>query len=90
MATNNSGPDRHDIYLRDVRNGQLVVSYRAIDRSGRTHVSHRDVSTRLPMECLTLFDGGSVDVAELTDEEREWLTEESGHLSNTIDFGGVQ
>lgn len=76
---------RHDIQLRDVRDGRLVVSYLHI-ADGRSLTAIREVSTRLPFECLTVFDGGTVDVDALTPEERAWLKAESA--PNTIDFNG--
>jgi len=66
----------------------LVVSYNHV-AEGRNYSTARHVSTRLPIECLALFDGGTIDVADLTDEERQWLTAESAALSNEIDFAGV-
>lgn len=79
---------KHDIYLRDIRGGELVVSYRHI-AEGRTYTAHRDTSSRLPLECLTLFDDGVVNVCDLTEEERQWLQAESTARSNAIDFEGV-
>lgn len=78
----------HDIRLRDIRNNELVVSYRQI-KEGRSYTAGRHVSTRLPVECIVLFDDGTVDVCDLTDEERQWLTAESSARSNPIDFEGV-
>jgi len=81
--------DRHDINLRDIRDGELVVSYNAIDRSYSSATFGRHVSSRLPLACLTLFDDGTLAVDELTDEERAWITSESAARSNEIDFDGV-
>ena len=87
MATSTDNLDRHDIVLRDIREGEAVVSYRAT-KSNRSAQVVRHVSARLPVECLTLFDGGVVDVADLTAEEQAWLEAES--TPNTIDFEGVR
>lgn len=81
--------DRHDLELRDVRDGRLVVSYNAVNRENETFTIGRHVSSRLPLECLVLFDGGSIDVSDLTDEERRWVASESASMSNPIDFEGV-
>jgi hypothetical protein len=81
---------RHDLELRDVRDGQLVVSYNHV-REGPTYTEGRHVSTRLPMECIVLFGrDGTVPVAFLTDEQRRWVRFESAQRSNTVDFDGVQ
>lgn len=82
--------DRHDIELRDIRDGQLVVSYNAVDRANDSYTAGRHVSTRLPLWCLVVFDDGTVDVADLDDSEREWLAAESAARSNPIDFDGVR
>jgi|GEM_PF-5222082 len=76
--------NRHDIELRDVRDGQLIASYNHVEH-GRTFTEAYHASVRLPMECLTLFEDGTVDVAELTEEERAWLHYED----EKIDFGGA-
>jgi len=80
---------RHDIHLRDIQGGELVVSYTHMVQ-GFSYQGVLHVSSRLPIECLALFDGGVVDVSDLSDEEREWLTFESGERSNEIDFEGFQ
>lgn len=80
---------RHDIELCDVRDGQLVVTY-AAEAENPTARMRRYVSARLPFECLTLFDGGTVDVADLTAEERAWVRSESAYYGNEIDFDGVR
>lgn len=89
MVEDSGQTDRHDIALRDVRDGELVVSYNHIVRKNSSYTAGRHVSSRLPVECLEVFDGGTVAVSELTDEERQWLTAESAARSNTIDFEGV-
>jgi len=78
----------HDIRLRDIRDGELVVSYTHV-AEGNSYTASRNVSTRLPVECLALFTDGVIDVCDLTDEERQWLTAESSARSNAIDFDGV-
>jgi len=78
----------HDIRLRDIRAGELVVTYTHM-AEGSSYTAGRHVSSRLPVECLTLFNEGVVEVCDLTDEERQWLTAESSARSNTIDFDGV-
>lgn len=72
---------KHNVELRDVRNGELVVAYNHV-KEGRTYVDAYHGSARLPMECLTLFDGGVIDAEELTTEERQWLHYED----DTIEF----
>jgi hypothetical protein len=80
---------RHDLELRDVRDGQLVVTYNCV-REGSTFTEGRHVSTRLPFECITLFGtDGTVPVAFLTDEQRRWVRYESAQRSNVVDFNGV-
>jgi len=74
----------HDIRLRDIRGGELVVTYTHM-AEGHSYTAGRHVSARLPVECLTIFTEGVV----VTDEERQWLTAESAARSNTIDFDGV-
>jgi hypothetical protein len=94
-------PDhRHDIELRDVADADdprnptdvpvLVASYNAVTKPNASYTAGRHVSTRLPVECLELFDGGTIDVTDLTAEERAWLQAESRALSNEIDFAGVE
>jgi len=91
---------RHDLELRDVADrgdarcpddmaGCLVVSYNAVSRN-RTYSESRHVSSRLPMACLTLFDGGTVDVTDLSPADREWIQSESALYSNEIDFSGTE
>lgn len=83
----------HRIILRDISDGEtphLVAEYVAINQTNRSYTEGRHVSTRLPVECLVLFDGGSVDVADLSAEERAWLRAESGARSNEIDFEGTE
>lgn len=80
---------RHDIELRAVRDGQLVVRYNAVDETPQSATFARHVSTRLPLSYGPLFAGGRVGVADLSATERRWLTVVSGALSNRIDFGGV-
>ena len=93
--------DRHDIELRDIaapyddrcpddcHRGALVVSYNTVRDHNATYTEARYVSARLPVECLALFEGGTIDVADLTDEERDWLQSASADLGNEIDFAGV-
>lgn len=92
--------DRHDIELRaiadaddprcpDGLDGCLVVSYNASHRPNTTYSEGRYVSTRLPRDCLVLFDDGTIDVAELSDTARAWLRAESAAWSNEIDFQGT-
>lgn len=82
--------DAHDIRLRDVRDGMLVVGYLAMAQH-RSAKMIRSVSARLPVECLALFDGtGVLDVDALTAEERAWIRSESAHWGNEIDFEGVR
>lgn len=72
--------ERHDIELRDVRDGRLVVSYNCV-RSGRTYTEGKHTSDRLPVEFLALFDGGTLDPATLTEEEREWIEAEAERIT---------
>jgi len=80
---------RHDIHLRDIQDGELVVSYTHMAENS-SYQGGLHVSSRLPIECLALFDGGTVDVSDLSGKEREWVTFESGERSNEIDFEGFQ
>jgi len=80
---------RHDIRLRDIDGDELVVSYRTIN-DGATYTEGRHVSSRLPVECLVLFDDGRLPVDELTAEERAWIQSESAARSNEIDFAGTE
>jgi len=80
----------HDIRLRDIRNGELVVSYNAINDANSSYTEARHVSARLPFECVALFNDGRIDVGDLTDEERQWLHAESAARSNAIDFQGTE
>lgn len=93
--------DRHDLELRDVADsddprcpdtldGCLVVSYVTKHTANATYTEIRDVSTRLPVECLVVFDDGAVDVTDLSREERAWLAAESDAHSNQIDFEGTK
>lgn len=79
----------HELRLRDVRDGRLVVSYLS-KAENRTAQMMRDVSVHLPVECLALFDGGTVAVSDLTSEERAWVRSESARWGNEIDFEGVR
>lgn len=76
--------DRHDIELRDVRDGQLVVSYNRV-RTNRTMVEAIHVSDRLPLATLALFDGPTADIEALTADERAWIEAEA----RAIAFEGV-
>lgn len=75
---------RHDLELRDVVDGTLHVSYNRVTH-GLSHTQARFVSGRLPIACLALFDGGSIDVADLSAEERAWIEWESERIA----FEGV-
>lgn len=103
MRHSDSGSDyrRHDIELRDVADaddprcpddmaGCLVVTYNAIRDTNATYTEGRHVSARLPTEYLFLFDGGTIDVSDLSDTERSMLRRSSAAWSNEIDFGGVR
>jgi hypothetical protein len=81
---------RHDIELRDVRDGHLLVSYNVINDANATYTESRHISTKLPVECLVLFEDGTIDVSDLTADERAWLQAESDLLSNKIDFAGTE
>jgi len=82
--------ERHDISLRDVRDGKLVVTYNHMV-SNTSYTGGRHVSARLPVECLCLFDGGTLDVSDLSATEREWLQAASAECgANEIDFEGFQ
>lgn len=93
---------RHDIILRDVASpddkhcpdgmerGCLVVTYCAINDENPTFTESRHVSARLPVECLVLFDGGTLDVGELSADERAWVQAASAERSNEIDFAGTE
>jgi len=92
---------RHDIELRDVvssdhpqcpdtLDGCLVVSYHAVNDMNATYTEARTVSARLPVECLCLFDDGTLDPAALSADERDWLRYESGRHSNEIDFEATE
>lgn len=93
--------DDHSLRLRDVADaddprcpddmdGCLVVSYDVTHKPNSTFTEVRTVSTRLPTECLVLFEGGVVDVADLTATERAWLQAASAEHSNEIDFAGTE
>jgi hypothetical protein len=94
--------DRHDIELRDVApptddrcpddmdRGCLVVSYNAVHRPNASYTEGRHVSARLPVECLALFEDGTIDVADLDASEREWVRDASARYGNTIDFDGTE
>lgn len=72
---------RHDLELRDVRDGRLVVSYNRVTH-GRSHTEGAHVSDRLPLACLALFDGeGAIDVADLSAEERAWVEFEGDRIA---------
>lgn len=71
--------DRHDIALRDVRDGELIVSYNHVER-GPTSTAAYHCSDRLPLACLVLFDGGVVDADELTHEQRQWIEYEGERI----------
>jgi len=81
---------RHDIELRDVREDHILVSYNAILDCNATYTEGRHVHSKLPRECLVLFEDGTLDVSELSDDEREWLQFESEQMSNEIDFAGTE
>jgi len=81
---------RHDIELRDVREDHILVSYNAILDCNATYTEGRHVSSKLPRECLVLFEDGTLDVSELSEDEREWLQFESEQMSNEIDFAGTE
>jgi hypothetical protein len=90
---------RHDIELRDIATpddarcpddmtrGCLVVSYNAIRDANSTYQEGRHVSARLPVECLALFEDGTLAVAELDADERAWLEAAS---EDRIDFAGTE
>jgi len=90
---------RHDIELRDIATpddarcpddmtrGCLVVSYNAIRDANATYTEGRHVSARLPVECLALFEGGTLSVADLTPDERAWVEAAS---DGQIDFSGTE
>jgi hypothetical protein len=92
---------RHDIELRDVASptddrcpddmdrGCLVVSYNAIRDANATYTEGRHVSARLPVECLVLFEDGTVEVGDLSADERAWVQRASAEYSNEIDFAGT-
>jgi hypothetical protein len=91
----------HDIELRDVADaddprcpdgmaGCLVVTYRAVHEPNSTYTEVRSVSSRLPRECLVLFEGGTIDVDALGADERAWLEAASAEHSNCIDFEGTE
>lgn len=94
--------ETHDIVLRDIATpddgrcpddltrGCLVVTYRVTNEANKTYTEARAVSSRLPVECLVLFDDGRVPVADLSADERAWLQAESGAHSNEIDFAGTE
>jgi len=102
MVTRMTDYRRHDIELRDIApptddrcpddmtRGCLVVSYNAIHDANATYTEGRHVSTRLPVECLALFEDGTIDVGDLTADEREWLQAASSEHSNEIDFAGTE
>jgi hypothetical protein len=93
---------RHGIRLRDIARPDddrcpdgmdrdcLVVSYDATHKPDDSYTEARAVSTRLPVECLVLFDDGWIDVAELSADERAWLESASAEHSNRIDFEGTK
>jgi hypothetical protein len=77
---------RNDIQLRDVRDGELVVSHVTVG-DGATFTEVYDTSTRLPLACLVLFDGdGVVPVDELDATERAWVEAETAARSNAVDL----
>lgn len=93
---------RHDIELRDIApptddrcpddltRGCLVVTYNAVHEPNATYTEGRHVSTRLPVECLVLFEDGTIEVSDLSADERDWLQTESARYSNTIDFAATE
>jgi hypothetical protein len=79
---------RNDIQLRDVRDGELIVSHLRVAES-RTATEVQATSTRLPLACLVLFDGeGAVPVAELDATERAWVEAETATRSNAVELEG--
>jgi hypothetical protein len=90
---------RHDIELRDIATpddarcpddmtrGCLVVSYNVARDPNSTYTEGRHVSARLPVECLVLFEDGTLSVGELSADEREWVTAAS---DGRIDFAGTE
>jgi len=68
---------KNNIALRDVREGALLAEHRRI-KEGHSHVTAEHATLNLPIELISLFNGsGVVEVCDLTEEEREWITAES-------------
>lgn len=82
--------DADDARCPDTLDGCLVVSYSVTYTPNATWTELRDVSTRLPTECLVLFDDGSVPVSDLSDDEKAWVRAESAAHSNEVDFAGAE
>jgi len=77
--------ERHTLRVYDVTDdGRLAVDYRRVERY-RSGVAADHTHARLPFECAPLFDDGTVELGELTVEEREWIEAEA----DALDFGGV-
>ena len=82
--------DADDPRCPDTLNGCLVVSYSVTYTPNATCTEIRDVSTRLPLECLVVFESGAVPVDALTADEKAWVRAESAAHSNEIDFAGAE
>ena len=70
----------HRIELSDVSDGRLVVTEQRVRTYADGSRAVDIVSDRLGVEFLSLFDGGKVDVDDLSDEEREWITDEADRI----------
>lgn len=72
---------RNVIELVDVTDGGAVRLYHVRVEEGATSTAAEHTGDVLPPEFLTLFDGvGSVPVADLTAEERDWINAEADQI----------
>lgn len=77
-------PERYDLTADGIDDGELVTTLNEVDSNANGDVFARHVSARLPLGALTLFEDGTVDVADLSDGERAWIRAESGARSNEV------
>ena len=70
----------HRIELSGVADGRLKVTEQRVRTYADGSRSVDLVSDRLGVEFLSLFDGGKIDVATLTAEERAWISAEADRI----------
>lgn len=70
----------HRIELSGVADGRLKVTEQRVRTFVDGSQSVDIVSDRLGVEFLALFDGGTIDVASLTAEERAWISAEADRI----------